>query len=214
MTVIWSISLIEFAAPESCKLIVTKFQWPQDLTTRVTVIYQNLFIENPNLLPDNWIVTLFWIIMAGLFWIHEYLCYRRHKCKNCYRETRHFLRIWIRPGRLRTRSQSFACSTTLTSSSTPPWAPSTSPAWSWSCCTPGYSRWWRHHLSQFITSLSQTLHARAQQNKSRSGLSLGCLPSATAIQPAALCRKVTLRSIHWHAIWTYQQNAIQQMCQL
>ena len=79
--------------------------------------------------------------MAGLFWIHEYLCYRRHKCKNCYRETRHCLRIWIRPGRLRTRSQSFACSTTLTSSSTPPWAPSTSPAWSWSCCTPGYSRW-------------------------------------------------------------------------
>ena len=50
-------------------------------------------------------------------------------------------------------------------------------------------------LSQGITSVSQTLHARAQ-NKSRSGLSLGCLPSATAIQPAALCRKVTPRSSH------------------
>ena len=36
----------------------------------------------------------------------------------------------------------------------------------------------------------QTLHARAQQ-KSRPGMSLGCLPSATAIQPAALCRKVS-----------------------
>ena len=65
-------------------------------------------------------------------------------------------------------------------------------------------------LSQGITSVSQTLHARAQ-NKSRSGLSLGCLPSATAIQPAALCRKVTPRSSHWHAIWTNQQSALQQI---
>ena len=45
----------------------------------------------------------------------------------------------------------------------------------------------------FILHFLQTLAARAQQNRSRKGpLNLQCVPTATALQPAALCHKVRI----------------------